>query len=101
VEIISSLTTTLERDELLSRIMAYACDLLNVEATSIWLRDKHQGDLVLHLASGKGSERMDAQRVPSGHGIIGHVVDTGRRWWSTMCAKTIVSTAISIRRAVS
>jgi HD-GYP domain-containing protein (c-di-GMP phosphodiesterase class II) len=77
VETISNLTSTLERDELLRRIMAHACDLLNVEATSIWLRDKQQGDLVLHLASGEGSERVEARRVPSGHGIIGHVVDTG------------------------
>ncbi|NJN19207.1 MAG: GAF domain-containing protein [Oscillochloris sp.] len=77
VEIISSLTTTLDRNELLRRIMAHACRLLNVEATSIWLRDMETGDLVLDLASGKGSEMMEARRVPAGHGIIGHVVNTG------------------------
>ncbi|GAB4434225.1 MAG: GAF domain-containing protein [Chloroflexi bacterium OHK40] len=77
VEIISRLTTTLDRDELLDRIMTFACDLLEVEATSIWLRDAEQGDLVLHLATGLRREQMVAQRVPSGHGIIGHVVDTG------------------------
>ena len=54
-----------------------ACDLLDVEATSIWLRDPQAGDLVLHLATGFRSERMVAQRVPAGHGIIGHVVDSG------------------------
>lgn len=77
VEIISRLTTTLDRDELLGRIMAYACDLLEVEATSIWLRDYERGDLVLHLAAGEKHERMAAVRVPAGHGIIGHVVQTG------------------------
>lgn len=76
VEIVTQLTSTLERDELLRQIMAHACDLLNVEATSIWLREPN-GDLVLHLASGKGHERMEARRVPAGHGIIGHVVDSG------------------------
>ena len=77
VEIISNLTTTLDSDTLLNRIMSHACDLLGVEATSIWLRDAQNDDLVLHLATGAKREHMHASRVPSGHGIIGHVVDTG------------------------
>jgi HD-GYP domain-containing protein (c-di-GMP phosphodiesterase class II) len=76
-QIISDLTTTLDRDELLDRIMAHACELLDVEATSIWLRDAASGDLVLHLATGERRERMRAQRVPARQGIIGHVVHTG------------------------
>lgn len=77
VEIISSLTATLDREMLLRRIMAHACELLDVEATSIWLRDELTGELVLDLASGEGHERMEARRVPEGHGIIGHVVRSG------------------------
>lgn len=77
VEIISHITSTLDRDELLRRIMAHACELLDVEATSIWLRDDQNNELVLHLASGHGRERVESRRVPIGHGIIGHVVDTG------------------------
>jgi len=77
VEIISSLTATLDREELLRQIMNHACELLDVEATSIWLRDEKTGDLVLDLASGEGYERVEARRVPAGHGIIGHVVGTG------------------------
>lgn len=77
IEIISQLTTTLDRDELLDRIMSHACDLLDVEATSIWLRDPVAGDLVLHLATGHRREHMTAKRVPAGHGIIGHVVSSG------------------------
>ncbi len=77
VEIISNLTTTLDSDTLLNRIMTHACELLNVDATSIWLRDAQNGDLVLHLATGTRREHMHASRVPAGHGIIGHVVDTG------------------------
>jgi HD-GYP domain-containing protein (c-di-GMP phosphodiesterase class II) len=77
VEIISQLTSTLDRDELLDQIMSHACDLLNVEATSIWLVDPVEGDLVLHLATGHRREHMVAKRVPAGHGVIGHVVNTG------------------------
>ncbi|MCX7790491.1 MAG: GAF domain-containing protein [Chloroflexaceae bacterium] len=77
LEIVSHLTTTLDRDELLNRIMSRACELLNVEATSIWLRDPEHDDLVLHIAAGSNRERIVAQRVPAGRGIIGHVVATG------------------------
>ncbi|MEI7644560.1 MAG: HD domain-containing phosphohydrolase [Chloroflexales bacterium] len=77
VEIISNLTTTLDSNTLLNRIMTHACDLLGVDATSIWLRDAQSGDLVLHMATGEKREHMHASRVPAGHGIIGHVVATG------------------------
>jgi HD-GYP domain-containing protein (c-di-GMP phosphodiesterase class II) len=78
VEIISQLTTTLRQEELLDRILAYACELLDVEATSIWLRDPRDGALVLHIAAGDNSDRMAQRRVPAGHGLIGHVVATGK-----------------------
>jgi HD-GYP domain-containing protein (c-di-GMP phosphodiesterase class II) len=77
VQVISQLTTTLDRDKLLDQIMSSACDLLEVEATSIWLRDPETGDLVLHLATGVRREHMTSQRVPAGQGIIGAVVRTG------------------------
>ncbi len=78
VEIIVRLTTTLDRDDLLDRIMDYARELLDVEATSIWLRDPLTGDLMLHLATGNRRDEMKAKRLPAGHGIIGSVVATGR-----------------------
>ncbi|WP_129628628.1 GAF and HD-GYP domain-containing protein [Candidatus Oscillochloris fontis] len=77
VEIISNLTSTLDSKTLLDRIMSHACDLLGVEATSIWLRDTVNGDLVLHMATGEHREYLQAIRVPAGQGIIGHVVATG------------------------
>src|SRR6266508_2233382 len=55
VDIISHLTTTLDRQELLTRIMNHARDLLEVEATSVWELD-HQHDpplLRLHVATGQ------------------------------------------------
>ncbi len=77
VEIVTHLTATLERDELLRRIMNYACELLEVEAASIWLIDRERNDLVLHVAGGEHRERVEALRVPRGQGIIGHVIETG------------------------
>lgn len=81
VDIISQLTTTLERHELLTRIMNHARDLLEVEATSVWEVDE-QADppvLRLHVATGERGERMAEVTVPLGQGIIGQVVASGER----------------------
>lgn len=77
LEIVGRLTTTLDRDTLLHQMMTRACELLDVEATSIWLRDPESNDLVLHLAAGGTPDCVVAQRVPAGCGIIGHVVASG------------------------
>ncbi|MEP7190432.1 MAG: GAF domain-containing protein, partial [Roseiflexaceae bacterium] len=81
VDIISRLTTTLERHELLTRIMNHARDLLEVEATSVWEVDE-QADppvLRLHVATGDRGERLAEVTVPLGQGIIGQVVASGER----------------------
>lgn len=79
VDIIARITSTLDRDQLLDRIMNHARDLLDVEATSIWVQDEQTRELVLHIATGDRHERVRALRVPSGHGIIGFVAATGER----------------------
>lgn len=81
VDIISHLTTTLDRQELLTRIMDHARDLLEVEATSVWELDD-QADppvLKLHVATGERSEKLRQMTLPVGEGIIGQVVATGQR----------------------
>jgi HD-GYP domain-containing protein (c-di-GMP phosphodiesterase class II) len=81
VDIISRLTTTLDRQELLTRIMNHARELLEVEATSVWELD-HQHDpplLRLHVATGDKGEQLREVTVPIGQGIIGQVVETGQR----------------------
>jgi HD-GYP domain-containing protein (c-di-GMP phosphodiesterase class II) len=78
VDIISHISRTLDRDELLQRIMNHARDLLQIEATSIWLHDERNDELVLHLATGKSSDQLREVRVPSGQGIIGEVVRSGK-----------------------
>jgi HD-GYP domain-containing protein (c-di-GMP phosphodiesterase class II) len=81
VDIISRLTTTLDRQELLTRIMNHARDLLEVEATSVWeLDQRHDPPLLrLHVATGEHSDQLRELTVPVGQGIIGQVVATGQR----------------------
>ncbi len=80
-DIQARLTTTLDRNELLTLIMTYARDLLEVEATSVWEVDERQdsGPAVLrsHVATGAHGEQIAGMTVPYGQGIIGHVVATG------------------------
>ncbi len=75
VEIMSCMATTLESTQLLDDIMTYAKNLLDVETTSIWLKDDATGDMKLHIAT--GSSTGEDIWVPAGQGIIGHVISTG------------------------
>lgn len=79
VDTIADITTILEPDQILECIMNRASNLLEIEATSIWLRDEHTGDLVLQMATGHRSEHLSQLRVPAGKGIIGYVASTGER----------------------
>jgi len=79
VDIISQLTTTLERDQLLTLIMNHARELLEVEATSVWELDEQRGLLVLHVATGHRGEKLKEVTVPIGQGLIGECVKTGQR----------------------
>jgi HD-GYP domain-containing protein (c-di-GMP phosphodiesterase class II)/putative methionine-R-sulfoxide reductase with GAF domain len=79
VDIISQLTTTLERDQLLTLIMNHARELLEVEATSVWELDEQSQLLRLHVATGHRGEKLKAVTVPVGQGLIGECVKTGKR----------------------
>lgn len=79
-DIAARLTTTLDRQHLLTLIMDYARDLLNCEATSVWeIDDEDEANPVLrsHVATGARGEKVAGTTVPLGQGIIGHVVATG------------------------
>jgi len=80
-DIAARLTTTLDRQQLLTLIMDYARDLLNCEATSVWeIDDGDETNPVLrsHVATGARGEQVVGIAVPFGQGIIGHVVATGQ-----------------------
>jgi signal transduction histidine kinase len=76
-DILSCMVTTLESQRLLDDIMIYARELLNVETTSIWLKDETTGEMKLHIATSTPREHAQEIRVPAGEGIIGHVTSTG------------------------
>lgn len=75
VNIIGIIGSSLDRDQVLRLIVGYARDLLNAEASSIFLIDKAQQEIVLHLST--DPEIDQTIRIPLGQGIIGHVIQTG------------------------
>jgi HD-GYP domain-containing protein (c-di-GMP phosphodiesterase class II)/putative methionine-R-sulfoxide reductase with GAF domain len=79
VDIISLLTSTLERNQLLTLIMNHARELLEVEATSVWELDEQRNVLVLHVATGERGDQLKEITVPVGQGLIGECVRQGVR----------------------
>lgn len=80
VSFITQITTTLERNQLIQRIMNYAEELLEVEATSFWLLNSQGDRLELLVAGGDFRETVGPVSIAADKGIIGHVVTkTGKR----------------------
>ncbi len=73
IAIFGQIGATLDRDQILRMMLNYAREVINAEASSLFLVDEEKGDIVLHLSSNDVAQL----RVPAGKGIIGHVISTG------------------------
>lgn len=77
ISIIQEISSTLDHDQLLNRIIESARELLNAEAASLFLLDEATGDLILSIARNIDQTSLPRIRIPAGQGIIGHVIKTG------------------------
>lgn len=77
ISIFERIGSTLDRDRLLRMMIDDARKVINAEACSLFLVDEETGENVLHLASNFEKIAIEQVRVPSGKGIIGHVVQSG------------------------
>ncbi|MBC8508320.1 MAG: GAF domain-containing protein, partial [Chloroflexi bacterium] len=77
IGLIAQISTTLDRDQILSLIIEKARGLLNAEASSLFLLDEENEQLVLHLTRDVNKTSLPPLRIPADIGIIGHVVKTG------------------------
>lgn len=103
-EIGCSLTSTLDLQELLDRLLSLLIEVFSVEAASLLLLDQESHDLVFHVAQGLGREQLKGRRLPSGvRSIATYVVQTGKpfvsdnvhgepEWYSKMDEVTGVAT---------
>jgi len=77
-EIGESLSSTLELDEVLIRLLRLVNEALDVEDGSILLTEEPSKDLVFQTSLGSISQKIKPFRVPRGHGIAGEVARTGK-----------------------
>jgi PAS domain S-box-containing protein len=71
-------SSSLDLDEVLLSVLNETRHLLNVAATSIWLREADTGDLVCRQATGPQSETLPGWRIPAGEGIAGRTSMTAQ-----------------------
>ncbi len=76
-DVARTLSSTLQLDEVLTRIMEQVETLLNVEAGSLLLTDPTTGELVFQIALGDKADEVKPFRIPKGQGIAGEVALTG------------------------
>ncbi|HDQ71611.1 MAG TPA: GAF domain-containing protein, partial [Chloroflexi bacterium] len=77
-ETVTTISSTLDVNRVLTNILEGACYLLNVTAGSIWLLDAESGELVCEQATGPQSDVVRGWRLPPGQGIAGWVARHGR-----------------------
>jgi sigma-B regulation protein RsbU (phosphoserine phosphatase) len=71
------ITSTLDLDALLDRVVNDIADSIGCVKVSVWLRDPEGDDMVLHGVRGRTSYRK-GERLRIGHrGMVGHVAATG------------------------
>ncbi len=68
------LTSTLDKQEVLTRVMQEVTHTLNAEAGSILLVDEERGDMYFAASASPSAELLRDTRVPLGHGIVGWAV---------------------------
>ena len=62
-------------DQLLLLIMKITAEMLDVEGSTVVLRDKHEGGLVFHAITGEKSSKLTRFRLAEGEGIAGNCVE--------------------------
>ncbi len=77
-EVGRSLTSTLELNPLLNRIMNSAVEILNCEAGSLIMIDENTQELVFKVTVGSTASDISDTRLPPGTGRVGQVAETGQ-----------------------
>ncbi|MCB9078602.1 MAG: GAF domain-containing protein [Anaerolineaceae bacterium] len=76
-DVARTLSSTLELEEVLHRIMDQVEEMLNVSAGFLLLKDPTTEDLTFQIGLGQ-TKNIDYFRIPKGKGVAGHVAVTGK-----------------------
>jgi signal transduction histidine kinase len=72
----TELSTTLDLENLLKRIVHSAVQLIGSEAGTLFLIDEESGNLVFRVVEG-GAQDLVGRKIPVGKGIVGQTVQSG------------------------
>jgi signal transduction histidine kinase len=73
-----SISSTLELDPLLQRIVESAANIIGCEAGSLFLIDSETGEYVFRVATGPVGQNLVGMRIAPGKGFVGEAIETGR-----------------------
>jgi putative methionine-R-sulfoxide reductase with GAF domain len=73
-----AISSNLDLKSLLHKVMSYTEEILNNEVSAVMLLDPEKKELYWEVSRGEKSEYFEGkQTLPLGHGIAGHVAQTG------------------------
>jgi signal transduction histidine kinase len=78
-ELGQTVTSSLELDDVLRRVLIHVSALLNAEGVAILLPEGEE--LVFVAVEGEGAARLKGSRIPIGAGVAGHVMNSGEPVW--------------------
>ena len=73
LEMCKIMSSSYERDIILSEIMKITTDILSAEGSSIILLDEEHDEMIFHVTAGEKSEELKKIRLKIGEGVAGHV----------------------------
>ncbi len=76
-EVSTSMSSTLELDPLLQRIIQSSADILDCEAGSLFLTDDETGEYVFRVAVGPVGQNLVGLRIAPGKGFVGEAIESG------------------------
>jgi signal transduction histidine kinase len=77
MDVSSAISSTLNLDDALQRVMDRAVQILNAEAGSLLLMDRYGKELIFEVVLGPTGAELRGARIPVGQGIVGTVAKTG------------------------
>jgi signal transduction histidine kinase len=77
-EVSTTMSSTLELDPLLQRIIQSSADILACEAGSLFLIDEETGEYVFRVAVGPVGQNLVGMRIAPGKGFVGEAIESGK-----------------------
>jgi sigma-B regulation protein RsbU (phosphoserine phosphatase) len=79
LDLVARINSTNDLQTLLSLIIEAACEIMKAEGgSSVILRDRKSGDLIISVPTGPASKEISGIHIPAGQGICGWVVEHGK-----------------------